>query len=92
MKQGKNFLRTVTEMTGFGQESVPGVPLVEIYNNQRVLIENHKGVLHYTCSEVHIRMSYGKLCICGDHLELKRMNKEQLVVTGLICTVTLRGK
>lgn len=89
MRQGKNFLRTVTDTVGM--ESLPGVPLVEIYNNKRILIENHQGILSYECHEIHIRMRYGRICICGENLELRRMSKEQLVITGCICSITLRG-
>ena len=91
MRQGKNFLRTVTDTVGLETESLPGVPLVEIYNNQRVLIENHHGILSYECHEIHIRMCYGKICVCGENLELRRISKEQLVITGNICALTLRG-
>ena len=70
-------------------EPIPGLPLVEIVDNRRVLIENHKGVLEYGDSAVRIRMKYGSLCIQGSNLELARMTKQQLVVVGCIEKVQL---
>ena len=91
MRQGKNFFNAVADTVGLELESLPGVPLVEICDNRRVLIENHLGILSYSCREIHIKMRYGRLCICGEKLEVRRMSKEQLIVTGHICSLSLRG-
>ena len=70
-------------------ETIPGMPLVEILGTQRVLIENHKAVTMYSCREIRVKVSYGQLNICGTGLELARMSKQQLVITGQIETLSL---
>ena len=70
-------------------ETIPGMPLVEIFGCQRVLIENHKGVTMYGCKEIRVKVSYGQLCVCGSGLELARMTKQQLVITGQIESLSL---
>ena len=78
---------------GMPAETLPKVPLVELGGNQRVLIENHCGVIGYGGKEIRVKVSYGDVCICGDRLELARMTKQQLVITGRIDEVTLhRGR
>ena len=70
-------------------ESAPGMPLVEIFGCQRVLIENHKGVTMYGCNEICVKVSYGQLSIRGSGLELARMTKQQLIISGQIEGVSI---
>lgn len=90
MKQGKDFFKKITEVPEVDLEVLPGVPLIEIYDNRRVLIENHMGILNYSCREVQIRMRYGCICVCGEQLKLMKMSKHDLVITGCIGALSLR--
>ena len=69
---------------------IPDQTLVEIAGQNRVLIENHKVVKVYECNKIHVCVSFGELCICGSGLELARMSKCQLVITGRIDCVSLQ--
>ena len=69
---------------------LPGIPLVEVCNSRRVLIENHQGVLAYQEHEITIKVRKGKICVSGDHLKLLRMSREQLVISGVITAVCFR--
>lgn len=73
-------------------EQLPGVPVVEIGGDRRVLIERHMGVTEYSKERICVHMSYGTVCICGCGLELSRMTKQQLVITGHIQTVQLQRR
>lgn len=70
-------------------EAIPGQPLIEISGDCRVLVENHCGVSMYGRNEIHIRVAYGSIAVCGNCLELVRMSKQQLVITGKINGITL---
>ena len=70
----------------------PGLPLIEILGNKRILIERHQGVLAYNTEEIHIQVSGGEICIQGSNLILTKMSKEQLVILGEIQGVTLSGR
>ena len=70
-------------------ETIPGMPLVELFGCQRVLIENHKGISLYGYNEICVKVSYGQISVCGSGLELARMTKQQLVITGQIESITL---
>lgn len=71
-------------------EPIPGVPLVELLGDQRVLIENHNGVSAYGRNEICVKVKYGTISIQGDKLEFVRMTGKQLVITGCIYSVSLR--
>lgn len=70
-------------------EPIPGLPLVEIMDNCRVLVENHKGVTEYGLNLIRIKVKSGSICICGRNLQLAHMNKGQLIVSGIIESVQL---
>ncbi len=74
-------------------ETAPTQTLIEIAGEHRVLVENHKGVTVYGCNRIHIKSTYGLVCVCGNNLKLARMTKQQLVITGRIEGVSLlRGQ
>ncbi len=70
-------------------EPLPGRPLVEIIETCRVLIENHQGVTEYGDTVIRVRVKFGNICVCGRKLELSRMTKGQLIISGCIETVSL---
>lgn len=89
MKQRKNLLQKITERSDLPVEPLPGVPLVELAGENRVLIENHGGVTEYGRENIRVRVSYGQVCICGRELELAHMTRQQLVICGCIDGVRL---
>ena len=84
-----NFYEWVMGQADLLTEPSPGVTLVELAGDRRVLIENHGGVTVYGQKEIRIRGSYGMLCVHGTNLELARMTKQQLIITGCIESVSL---
>jgi sporulation protein YqfC len=69
--------------------TVPALPLIEIAGESRVLIENHFGVTQYSRETICVKVKFGQVCVDGFALELARMTKGQLVVTGRIDRVCL---
>ena len=68
---------------------IAGLPLVELAGDRRVLIENHRGVTEYGSERICVKVKYGSVCICGCEMEVAKMTKEQLVITGRIGSVAL---
>ena len=89
MERQKYLLDRLVQWADLPPEAVPGMPLVEILGEGRVLIENHRGVTEYGTDRISIRVGFGQIIICGCGLELSRMNREQLVILGRIDGVTL---
>lgn len=75
-------------------EPLPGVPVVEVAGECRVLIERHAGVTEYSRERICVKVCYGLVCVCGCGLELTRMTRQQLVISGRIDGVQLlrRGR
>lgn len=66
--------------------------LVEIWGQQRVLVEHHRGILGYGSEEILIGATFGLLRIRGAGLRLCCMSREQLFVSGQILGVELEGR
>lgn len=92
MNHRRNIWERVVMEADLPGETLPGYPLVEIVGEGRVLVENHQGVTAYSCSEICVKVKYGCLCICGNELQLARMSKHQLVITGRIRGVSLHSR
>ncbi len=70
-------------------EALPGQPVVELVGTDRVLIEHHGGVTEYGCCRIRVKVAYGAVCVSGHRLELKRMTRDQLIISGRIEGVAL---
>ena len=92
MKTANKLIASLSGNDYLNYELVPGVPIVEICGKERVLIENHKGIIGYSCCEIRVKVQNGCVCVCGRHLKLSKMSKTRLVITGGICGVTLQGR
>lgn len=92
MKQYEKTLQRLSTTVYESNEQLPGVPIVELAGDRRLLIENHRGVTEYGSERICVKLKYGILCVCGCEMELVKMTKEQLVITGLIGSVTIQRK
>ena len=89
MKYRDNVFNRLVLNADLPGEVLPGLPLVEIVGEGRVLVENHGGVTSYGCNEIRLKVRFGHLCVCGSGLKLARMTKSQLVITGKIDNISL---
>ena len=88
----KHFMERVAMAADLPDEPIPGVPLVEIAGDRRVLIEHHCGVTQYGRCRISVQVKYGSVVVIGTQLELTRMTLQQLIITGKIeCVQLERG-
>lgn len=64
-------------------------PLIELTGENRVLMENHHGILAYSTEEIKVKVSFGCIVVLGERLFLRELSKEQLVIWGRIDSVRL---
>ena len=70
-------------------EPLPKVPLIEVADSRRVLIENHMGVTAYGTDEICVKVRNGFVSITGQRLELLCMSKEKIIICGRIESIRL---
>ena len=88
----KQFISRIADSADLCDEALPGVPIIEIAGDRRVLIEKHCGVSEYSCECICVNVKFGAVCIKGSGLELSRITKEQLIVTGCVDSVGLKRR
>lgn len=82
--------RLTEQMDLTGEAEVESI--VELVGNRRVLIEHHKGICQYRQDKIGVYLRSGSVCISGSNMEIARMTKEQLVITGQINCIQLQGR
>ena len=94
MKERKNLVQQLAAAADLHDEAVPGLPLIEIVGDKRVLIEQHCGVTEYGCQQITVKVKNGTALVLGNGLQLALMTKEKLVICGQIegIRLTRRGK
>lgn len=88
----RGWMERIAVATDMQEEPIPGLPLIEIAGERRVLIENHNGVLQYEPCCIRIKVKFGEICVTGNHLCLARMVKGQLIINGNIDSVKLERR
>ena len=82
-----DFYERLSKMSTSG--AAPGVPLIEMVADKRVLIENHKGIYRYSREQICVCTVLGMIRIDGCRLFIEKMSNEQLTITGVIHNVSL---
>lgn len=68
------------------------LPIVELVGHNRLLIENHQGVLSYATEEIKIKVSYGCVIVAGINMQLLEMSRVKLAICGRIDSLQLLGR
>ena len=84
MLDGKGWQNRLAQQMDLWGEPMPGIPIVELAGDNRVLIERHKGIVEYGPCTIGVKVSYGQISVCGSNLELICITREQLVIAGCI--------
>ena len=67
------------------------LPILELIGQNRLLIENHQGVLSYSVKKIEIKVLYGSMIVTGEDLCLIEMSKVKLVICGRVDGLQLFG-
>jgi sporulation protein YqfC len=68
---------------------VLNLPVLHVTGGERLLMENHKGLLEYGRNKIRIASAAGPVEIEGENLTIKSINKDEVLVTGSIRTVNM---
>ena len=66
-----------------------GSAKLSVYGNSKVLIENHKGILHYGENQIELNARGMTIRILGDELSISAMDKNDMLITGRILSLEL---
>lgn len=66
-----------------------GSAKLSVYGKSKVLIENHKGILHYGENQIELNARGMTIRILGDELSISAMDKNDMLITGRILSLEL---
>ena len=89
MKREQDFLKPLAKMGSNTQRQMCRIPLIEICGQNRVLIENHRGILSYDSQMIGIKVKCGSVRISGEALTLAAISREKVIITGKIFNISL---
>lgn len=90
MGKGKNWLQRMAEDADLLDENIVREPLLELWDNSRVLIENHCGVVEYSLAQIRVKLKNGDYTVRGSGLHLCRMCADKLLIRGRIEEILVR--
>ena len=88
----ESFIQQLLDRLDLSDEELPGKPLVELWGDCRVLVENHQGIIEYTPERIGVRVCYGSVQIHGHNLRLHRVSGRKLLILGMIQNIDLRKR
>lgn len=69
------------------QDVVLEVPRITMIGQLQMYIENHRGVLHFSEKELRLLLTNGQLIVKGDHLVIRAILPEEVLLEGKIESV-----
>ena len=91
MIQIRAFLRRAAERLDLPQDIAAGLPRIEFDGFSLCRLDRHRGILAYDRERIVIALVGGTVTLEGAELEVQRMHREALTVTGTIRQVSFDG-
>ena len=90
MKRQLSWADRLLEKIDLMEETMPNQSILELCNDERVLIENHFGVLEYSLERICVKVRIGQLVILGNNLYMRKMQGQVLVICGRIKQIEIK--
>ncbi|CCC58152.1 sporulation protein YqfC [Caloramator australicus] len=66
------------------EEIVLDVPVIKIVSNNKIIIENHKGIIEYSKTTVRINSRIGIVALKGEDFVIKYITQDEIILEGEI--------
>lgn len=85
--QGPGLRRALAELLELPSEVVMNLPQISLEGNLRLKVENHQGIVHFEQTVIRIKVNIGILEVSGIDLLLREIQRESIIIEGLINSV-----
>lgn len=69
------------------KDTVLGAPILTITGNREIWMENYKGILEYTQTQILLQAKTCQICIEGKNLSIDYYTNEDMKISGCICGI-----
>ena len=83
----KRISERASDAWGVPKDVIMNIPRLTISGDKEIYIENHKGILEYTDTEIRISTAMGIVRVCGKNLMIDRIRLEDIVISGCFSRV-----
>ncbi|MDY3972311.1 MAG: sporulation protein YqfC [Hominilimicola sp.] len=83
----KRISERAADAWGVPKDVIMNIPRLTISGDKEIYIENHKGILEYTDTEIRISTAMGIVRVCGKNLVIDRIRLEDIVISGCFSRV-----
>lgn len=91
MCSNSSFKTKVAEISEIPKDVLLGITILTILGETEINIDNHKGIIEYTDSNVKIRTKSGKLLISGKNLLVDSYSNDEMIIKGMIHSIDFNG-
>ncbi len=88
-KQARDLVIRASERWSLPMEATAGLSRLELVGNSRLSVENHRGVGAFGPGRMELLTPDGVIEVRGERLTLLTMNRQELVVGGVVHSLTL---
>ncbi len=69
------------------KDTVLGAPILTITGNRELWMENYRGILEYTATQILLQAKTCQICIEGTRLSIDYYTNEDMKISGCICGI-----
>ena len=80
----RSYLAAAAMKLGLPADIAAGLPHMEVNGFQECSVDRHTGILEYNEERIVIGLNIGCLVVTGHALQIQRMHRERLTITGRI--------
>ncbi|ATO50722.1 MULTISPECIES: sporulation protein YqfC [Brevibacillus] len=87
-KWSRRLRRMAVGVLDLPQDVVLEVPRITMIGHLQMYIENHRGVLQFSDTELRLLLTNGQLLVIGEQLVIRAILKEEVLLEGRIGKIT----
>lgn len=73
----------IADALGMPKDVVMDLPKVSVCGDREIFVENHKGLVEYTDTEIRLKMKDGMIRVKGSGLRIIVMEYDRMVINGV---------
>lgn len=79
----RKFSEFIADTMRMPKDVIMDLPRVSVCGDREIYIENHKGLVEYTDSDIRIKMREGIMRVSGSSLRIIVMEYDRIVINGV---------
>ncbi len=80
----RNSLRKIARVFEIPEDVMGDLSRLTMLGNKQLLIENHRGIIEYTSTNIRLNLVDGILVVKGSQLVLGNLQSEQILIEGKV--------